>query len=212
MTAPTLNHPSSTSPSPEPPLVVRVTNSGFEPSVIRVVSGRRVKFLVEGRLSHLITGPNSLQSPLLRPGSSFEFTFTEGGDLRDEVLSYVRGTVEVFSEGAPPPEQAPSPSAASPVAAAMPTWEDEEEIAAAPETPAPSATAPVSSAFLEPGARAGKWSGLSWETVQTRYRQLKEEYSSSGVSPPAAAPSSSSSQLHEEAASSRPRPPRPSSS
>ena len=44
-------------PSPEPPLLVRVTNAGFEPRHVRVAEGRLVKFVVGGTLSHMLTGP-----------------------------------------------------------------------------------------------------------------------------------------------------------
>lgn len=34
----------------------------------------------------------------------------------------------------------------------------------------------------EPGPRSGRWSGITWETVQSRYRQLKAEFSTAGLS------------------------------
>ena len=42
---------------------------------------------------------------------------------------------------------------------------------------------PLTPPLVEPGAGAGRWSGLSWEVVQERYRTLKEQF---GGRPPTA--------------------------
>ena len=74
--------------APERPLICRVTNSGFQPSHLRINAGRAVRFVVDGSLSHILTGPGLPGSPLLRPGQSIEHTFEESGRIGDEVLQF----------------------------------------------------------------------------------------------------------------------------
>ena len=180
---------SSTEQAPAP-LVVSLSNSGFRPAHIRVAAGRTVRFVIEGTLSHSITGPGLTSTRLLKPGSSFECTFARSGELRDEVLSYVRGQVEILSSS-PPPD--PIAAIAAEAIDSLPTWDEGTEAAEAEasrrqldEEMTAGSIAPVSAAFLDPGDRAGRWSGLSWETVQSRYKELKEHFTADGHGPSSA--------------------------
>ena len=168
-----------------PPVRVRVTDRGFEPQHVTTSKGRPVSFRIVGSLSHILIGPGLSASPLLRPGGCFEFTFSESGELRDEVLSFVRGTVEVTSGESlsqlPPDVDVPTadgdvdvpiakaPAALPPASAPGPPEPDADAV------PPPASEAPTT--VTEPGPRAGRWSGISWATVQSRYRQLKAEFS-----------------------------------
>ena len=85
-----------------PTVACRVSNRGFEPATLRVRPGQLVRFTVTGSVSHILHGPGLPATPLLRPGDSFEFAFSESGALGDEVLSFVRGVVEVATLASAP--------------------------------------------------------------------------------------------------------------
>ena len=148
---------STSTSAPPPPLTVRVTDDGFDPNHVKVVEDRPVRFVAHGSLSHMLTGPGLERIPsterLIRPGGTFEHTFTESGALGDEVLSYVKGYVEVLPGGASaaPPAPAPEPAAPEPV-------QEDISDAASAEALAAAAAAPSSAIFVEPGAKSGRWS------------------------------------------------------
>ena len=164
-------------PAPCEVVRVRVTDRGFEPSQLRVTRGSQVAFTVYGSLSHILTGPGLPASPLLRPGDTFEVRFTSSGLLGDEVLSYIRGSVEVLDSAAlASPHSATAEAVATPPESlAMATTSEDDRSTVDPPVTARGAD------LIDPGPRAGKWSGLSWDVVQERYRQLKVEFSGATV-------------------------------
>ena len=152
---------------------VRVTDRGYEPREVRIEPGGVVRFEVIGTTAHILTGPGLSASPLLRPGAVFEFAFSEPGELGDEVL-LLRGAITF---GEPPAHDADGPDETPPSEqAAAPDQHSGAPAESGGDPSVPAMTAAALATVAEPGPRAGRWSGISWEVVQSRYRQLKAQF------------------------------------
>ena len=143
---------------------VRVTDRGYEPREVRIEPGGVVRFEVIGTTAHILTGPGLSASPLLRP---------EPGELGDEVL-LLRGAITF---GEPPAHDADGPDETPPSEqAAAPDQHSGAPAESGGDPSVPAMTAAALATVAEPGPRAGRWSGISWEVVQSRYRQLKAQF------------------------------------
>ena len=100
---------------PPPVFEVNVTDRGFVPATVAVTAGGKVRYRVTGALNHLLAFESSgdcqesynqeLQSPLLRPGAVWilDTTGLPAGStfsVVDEVLSYLRGTLQILERSA----------------------------------------------------------------------------------------------------------------
>ena len=106
------------------PLVVRLSSEGFRPEHIRLAPGRHVFVIVEGTLSHSLSGPGLPPTRLLRPGETLDYAFNQSGELlsqvRGETLTHVRAQIELASSPPPCPPSLPSPPQSPPSSPASP--------------------------------------------------------------------------------------------
>ena len=96
---------------PLPVVEVSVNDRALVPTTAKVAVGQRVRYRVSGDLNHLLcVGGGSQfekQSPLLRPGQSWILDTSDlpagsSTPVTNEVLSFIKGAVEVLP-AAPPP-------------------------------------------------------------------------------------------------------------
>lgn len=72
--------PAPENPAP-PSVTVDIKNFSFNPSAVTVKTGTKVTWTNNDSVSHTVTSDsgNLLDSPILSPGQSFSFTFTNPG-------------------------------------------------------------------------------------------------------------------------------------
>jgi plastocyanin len=67
---------------PVEPLVVRITDNGFDPQELTVVAGTIMVWVNEGSEAHTVTSDVGIfDSGVIQPGQDFEFTFRDSGQF-----------------------------------------------------------------------------------------------------------------------------------
>jgi plastocyanin len=98
------------------PVNVDVADNQFNPGVATVAAGGTVTWKLSGEAAHTVTADDeSFNSGIVKPGESFQFTFTKLGSFTYLCLIHpgMTGTINVV-----PPEEAAAQQATTPPAAA----------------------------------------------------------------------------------------------
>ncbi|QZL09360.1 cupredoxin family copper-binding protein (plasmid) [Streptomyces sp. BHT-5-2] len=76
---------------------VAIAGFAFSPSTLTVSKGTTVTWINEDRAPHTVTGAGGLNSPVLRGGDSYSFTFNSAGTFNYgcDIHQFMHGTVVV---------------------------------------------------------------------------------------------------------------------
>ena len=177
---------------------VELKDRAIHPSSLTIERGTTVTFRAAGTLNHVLSA-EGFESPLLRPGDTWSHELADTGTcrFRCEILTFLRGSIEVIGPPDEPDEEevllddvldagagpgadeaaGPAPAerlrawvdspARSPAAADAALWIDSPE---ASESDGGAEEAGAACA-LQTGAKGGHRG--AWEEIQTSYRSLR---------------------------------------